>query len=132
MIPMLDLSNAIFVYGAYVDLRKSINGLCMLVQLAQKTFEGGNAYVFLNKNQDKVKILSKENNGFVLLYKRLDEGKFKISFSSKTEVLITPQQLRYLLDGHDYVKLTPPKKAAWFKTSEHCPFFFSQNMTHNF
>jgi transposase len=52
----------------------------------------------------------KENNGFVLLYKRLDAGKFKVSLLSKTEVLLTSQQLRWLLDGLDYAKLTPVKK----------------------
>ena len=107
---MIDFSHQIFVYTTSVDMRKSINGLCVLVNLAQKTFDGGKSYVFLNKNKDKVKILTKENNGFVLLYKRLDADKFKISFSSKTEVLLTQSQLRYLLDGHDYVKLTPPQK----------------------
>lgn len=106
---MLDLSQPIFVYSDVVDMRKSINGLCILTRLSNQTFEGGKAFVFFNKNLDKVKILAKENNGFVLLYKRLDAGTFKISFSSKTEISLTSQQLRYLLDGLDYVTLTPPK-----------------------
>ena len=107
---MLDISNQIFVYASFVDMRKSINGLCILTTLSKHTFECGKAFVFFNKSMDKVKILAKENNGFVLLYKRLDEGKFKISFASKAEVLLTPQQLRYLLDGLDYMKLTLPKR----------------------
>jgi len=102
--------NQIFVYCGGVDMRKSINGLSILVKMSQKTFDLGNSFVFLNKNRDKVKILVKENNGFVLLYKRLDTGKFKISFASKTEIVITQSQLRYLLDGHDYVKLSSLKK----------------------
>jgi transposase len=106
---MLDRSHEIFVYSGYVDMRKSINGLCILTHLSNHSFERGKAFVFFNKTLDKVKILSKEDNGFVLLYKRLDAGTFKISFSSKTEVSLTPQQLRYLLDGLDYVTLTLPK-----------------------
>jgi transposase len=106
---MLDLSNQIFVYSTFVDMRKSINGLCILVSLWEQSFECGKAFVFLNKNRDKVKILAKENNGFVLLYKRLDDGQFRVALSSKTEVILTRQQLRYLLDGLDYVKLVPLK-----------------------
>lgn len=104
---MLDLSNNIFVYSDFVDMRKSINGLCILVSLGGYRFESGKAFVFLNKNRDKIKILTKENNGFVLLYKRLDNGKFKMALSSKTEIILTRQQLRYLLDGFDYAALTP-------------------------
>lgn len=106
---MLDLSQPIFVYSGYVDMRKSINGLCILTRLSNHTFECGKAFVFFNKKLDKVKILAKENNGFVLLYKRLDAGTFKISFPSKPEVSLTSQQLRYLLDGLDYVTLTRSK-----------------------
>jgi transposase len=87
-------------------MRKSVNGLSILVSLWNQNFESGKAFVFFNKNLDRVKILTKEHNGFVLLYKRLDRGKFKISISSKTVVILTTQQLRYLSDGFDYVKLT--------------------------
>jgi transposase len=90
-------------------MRKSINGLSILVYGSGLDFEDGKVYVFLNKKRDKIKILVKENNGFVLLYKRLDAGKFKVSLLSKTEVLLTSQQLRWLLDGLDYAKLTPVK-----------------------
>lgn len=103
-------SGHIFVYSGFVDMRKSINGLSILISLACRDFENGKVYVFLNKKRDKIKILVKENNGFVLLYKRLDTGNFKLSFSSKTEVLLTSQQLRWLLDGLDYLRLTPAKK----------------------
>lgn len=106
---MIDISQSIFVYSTFVDMRKSINGLGILVSLAGHVFESGKAFVFLNKNRDKVKILSQENNGFVLLYKRLDEGQFKVALSSKTAIILTRQQLRYLLDGLDYVKLAPLK-----------------------
>jgi transposase len=102
---MIDLSNQIFVYTTFVDMRKSINGLCILTSLCHHSpYESGQAFVFFNKKCDKVKILVKENNGFVLVYKRLDRGRFKISFSSKSDVLLTQKQLRYLLDGLDYTR----------------------------
>lgn len=109
---MIDLSNHIFVYTSFVDMRKSIDGLCMLTSLSQHTHDCGKAFVFFNKNCDKVKILVKENNGFVLVYKRLDRGRFKISFSSKTDILLTQKQLRYLLDGFDYTRFAPIQTGA--------------------
>ena len=104
---MIDLSNVIFVHTTFVDMRKSINGLALLVRLSGALFEHGKAFVFLNKARDKIKILLKENNGFVLVYKRLDEGQFKLSFTSKTALTLSRQQLRWLLEGLDYASLTP-------------------------
>ena len=106
---MIDVAGRIFVYAAFVDMRKSINGLSILVHVSGQSFDGGGVYVFLNKARDKIKILVKENNGFVLLYKRLDKENFKLSLLSKTEIVLTSQQLRWLLDGLDYLKLTPAK-----------------------
>jgi transposase len=110
---MIDLSNVIFVHTTFVDMRKSINGLAILVSLSGNMFEHGKAFVFLNKARDKIKILLKENNGFVLVYKRLDEGQFKLSFASKTALTLTQQQLRWLLEGLDYASLTPVRTALF-------------------
>jgi transposase len=76
---MIDVAGRIFMYTNYVDMRKSINGLSILVHVSGQAFDGGGVYVFLNRARDKIKILVKENNGFVLLYKRLDAGNFKLS-----------------------------------------------------
>ncbi|NCP76490.1 MAG: IS66 family insertion sequence hypothetical protein [Gammaproteobacteria bacterium CG_4_10_14_0_8_um_filter_38_16] len=103
---MIDITGRIFVYASFVDMRKSINGLSILIHASGCDFENGKVYVFLNKKREKIKILAKENNGFVLLYKRLDAGNFKLSPSIKTKVILTSQQLRWLLDGLNYLKLT--------------------------
>lgn len=104
---MIDLSGSVFVHTSFVDMRKSMNGLAILVQLSGSVCEQGKAFVFLNKSRDKIKILIKENNGFMLLYKRLDKGQFKLCFSKKSTLMITQQQLRWLLEGLDYTKLIP-------------------------
>ena len=90
-----------------------MNGLAILVQVSGAVCEHGKAFVFLNKSRDKMKILVKENNGFVLLYKRLDKGQFKISLLSKKVITLTQQQLRWLLEGLDYALLTPVKKTVF-------------------
>jgi transposase len=106
---MLLLSDPIFIHTTPVDMRKSIDGLIILVKLSNQDLCPSNAFVFLNKSLDKIKILIRENNGFVLLYKRLDKGRFKMTFSPKVTLSLTQQQLRWLLDGLDYAKLTSPK-----------------------
>ena len=107
---MIDISDSIFIYSTFVDMRKSINGLSILISLDGLVFDIGKAFVFFNKKRDKIKILVKENNGFMLLYKSLDEGIFKIPFNSKNQPLLNRQQLRWLLDGLDYKSLSPHKK----------------------
>ncbi|MGO1659492.1 MAG: IS66 family insertion sequence element accessory protein TnpB [Marinobacter sp.] len=56
-----------------VDMRKSIDGLSLLVQeaMALNPFDE-EAFVFSNRQSDKVKVLAWERNGFVLWYKRLE------------------------------------------------------------
>jgi len=123
---MIDMSGSIFVCTAYVDMRKSIDGLSQLVS----AFTSGisvrsikcttevldintSIFVFMNRAKDKIKILVKESNGFCLIYKRLDRGCFKINFTTHGPVSITKQQLRWLFDGLDYASLKPLKSPAY-------------------
>ena len=68
----------VHLYQAPADLRKSINGLSLLVeqQLALNTFATGSLYVFVNRKHDKIKILYWECNGFCLWYMRLESQRF--------------------------------------------------------
>jgi len=62
-----------------VDMRKSINGLSVLVtdQLALNPLNG-QMFVFYNRHRDKIKILYWDKNGFCLWYKRLEKHRFHI------------------------------------------------------
>ena len=57
--------NQVYLATGFTDMRKSINGLSLLVseQLAQDPFNG-NIFVFCNRSRDKLKILYWECNGF--------------------------------------------------------------------
>jgi transposase len=99
----------ILLYTVPVDMRKSINGLCILVDSLLGQNPGcGSLYVFCNRMKDKCKILYWDGNGFCLLYKRLEKGRFKIPVAASS-VLITPDELRWLLQGIDFKKLPKPK-----------------------
>lgn len=92
----------VYLASQYVDIRKSINGLSILVKEGfeldpfQETL-----FVFCNKSRNKIKILHWDKNGFWLYYKRLERGSFKWPSYSKNELTktVSSQELWGLLDG---------------------------------
>jgi len=94
----------LFVYLEPVDMRKSINGLsAMVADNFSDSLQSGNVFLFCNKSRDKVKGLFWHHNGFLLFYKRLEKGRFKIQKSDiHDKVSITQQQLSWLLAGLDF------------------------------
>ena len=94
---------------APTDMRKSINGLCFLVDDSlDENPSCGTVYVFCNRIKDKLKILYWDGNGFCLLYKRLEKGRFKIP-KERHSFSISFDELRWLLQGIDFKKLPKPK-----------------------
>lgn len=63
----------------------------------------GHLFVFRNRSGDRLKILYWDRDGFVLLYKRLEEGRFKLPRldPEQRSVAIKPSELAMLLDGID-------------------------------
>jgi transposase len=73
----LGSTNSYFLYGSPVDMRKSFDGLCGLVRNhLDRDPSSGDVYVFLNRGRNLVKLLHWEHGGFVLYYKRLEQGTF--------------------------------------------------------
>lgn len=92
-----------------VDMRKSIDGLSMLVEqeLELDPF-AAQLFVFSNRRRDKLKILYWDRSGFALWYKRLEKARFPWPEARGASVLsITGRELRWLLDGIDFFRLTP-------------------------
>ncbi len=98
-----------------VDMRKSINGLSVMVKevLVLNPFSG-HWFVFCNRRRDKVKLLYWSRNGFCLWYKRLEKQRFKWPRHLDGEpITLTPDELRWLLDGYDLAKLKPHLKLRY-------------------
>ena len=97
----------VYVVTGYTDLRKSIDGLAAIVQgqLEVDVF-GKGVFLFCGRRCDRIKGLVWEGDGFLLLYKRLDNGKFQWPRNETEARLLTEQQTRWLLEG---LKIEQPK-----------------------
>ena len=90
----------IYIACGYTDMRRSIDGLASIVQQAFKLEPcSRNLYIFCGKRSDRIKAIFWEGDGFILLYKRLERGRFQWPRKESEVQEITPQQLRWLLEG---------------------------------
>jgi transposase len=73
----LSSSHRYHLYRGPCDMRKSFNGLSGLVldELGRDP-TSGEVFVFINRRRTHIKLLHWESGGFVLYYKRLEEGTF--------------------------------------------------------
>ena len=102
---------AVYLCREPVDMRKSIDGLSLLVQEVMECDPFTAAvFVFCNRARDKVKILFWERNGFVVWYKRLEQERFKWPECGEGDRLtVSGQELNWLLDGIDITRMRPHK-----------------------
>jgi transposase len=112
---MMLLPSAIRIHLAIgaTDMRNSIDGLFALVQrtLAADPYSG-HLFVFVSKKRDRVKVLAWDGGGFVLYYKRLEAGRFRLPAVEEgaTAVQLDSTQLAMLLDGIDVSRVKRPKR----------------------
>jgi transposase len=66
----------------------------------------GHVFVFRNKRSDRVKLLYWDEDGFVIVYKRLEEGTFRWPAVAEGQASVTLRaaELTMLLDGIDWQK----------------------------
>ena len=103
----------IFIGSTPIDMRKSIDSLMAIVQdeLHEDAYSG-HLFVFVSRRCDRVKILTWDKGGFVLLYKRLERGQFKLPHMTPSQmaVEIDATQLAMLLDGIDFGRVRRPER----------------------
>lgn len=90
----------VYIASEPLDFRKQIDGLSLYVQETLSLDPlSAHVFVFRNRARDKLKLLYWDSNGFCLLYKRLERGRFHWP---STEGLVVECQLRevqWLLEG---------------------------------
>lgn len=70
--------NTIYIVCGYTDMRKSIDGLVAIVKQTYDLDPFENSlFLFCGKRGDRLKTLHWEKNGFIMMYKRLESGRFQ-------------------------------------------------------
>lgn len=103
---MLSVSPGTRIYLAIepVDLRRGHDGLTALVRarFGMDPLEG-HLFVFVGRRVDRVKILFWDRGGFVVYYKRLAQGRFRMPKvdTGADRVVLDGTELAMLLGGFD-------------------------------
>jgi transposase len=93
-------ADQVYIAVGYTDMRLSIDGLAATVQQVFKLDPFSRSlFLFCGRRSDRLKALYYEGDGFVLLYKRLEQGKFCWPRKQSEVRLIAERQLRWLLEG---------------------------------
>lgn len=108
----------VFLATEPVDLRRGHDGLCSLVKntLGLDPF-AANLYVFVGRRGDRVKILFWDRGGFVVYYKRLARGRFRLPRvpAGADRVVLDATELAMLLGGFDVARAQ--RISAWEPTT---------------
>lgn len=99
---MLNFSpSKIYISSANIDMRKQIDGLASIVEQQFKLDAMTDMmFVFHNRHCDKVKILYWDSDGFCLLYKRIEKGKFHFPKRLDSDkYTVTEKELNWLMHG---------------------------------
>ena len=100
MLNDLTTRTQVYIVTGYSDLRKGIDGLATIIQGQLKLDPFSKSlFLFCGRRCDRIKGLLWEGDGYLLLYKRLDNGRFQWPRNETEAKLLTSQQTRWLLEG---------------------------------
>ena len=97
----IDKIDTVYIACGITDLRKSIDGLIMIVknELKLDPFEKA-LFVFCNKQMNRIKILHFDE-GFWLYYYRLENGRLKWPQNINEALATNKEELKWLLKGYE-------------------------------
>ena len=92
-----------------VDFRKGVNGLAALVAETLKADPySGHLFVFRSKRNDRLKMLTFDGSGMVLVTKWLEAGRFTWPPVEGGAVRLSAAKMALLLEGLDWSGVTQP------------------------
>lgn len=104
MIGDITAADEIYIVCGYTDMRKSIDGLCAVVEDKLHMDPRRSAiFLFCGRRADRIKILMWEPDGFVLLYKRLSavRGRYRWPRNKDEVRSLTWREFDWLMSGID-------------------------------
>lgn len=105
-------SKKIVVFHKAVDFRASIDRLSILMTEEALNHVQDGIYIFFNRAQNKIKILTWHINGYVLLYKRLEWGRFHWKFTEEKGIELSEEEFKWLLLGLEWKVLKQWKELS--------------------
>ena len=112
---MIELTQTqVYLAREPVDMRRQIDGLALLTQeILEQDPLSSQLFVFCNKGRDKLKALYWHNNGFCLLYKRLEKGCFQWPTAEEPSRTYSFREFLWLLDGLKMDDLVLPASLSY-------------------
>lgn len=91
----------IYIACGYTDLRYGVDGLARVIQeeFELDPFQTDILFLFCGRRSDRIKGLVWEGDGFLMLYKRLDGGRYQWPRNEQEVRTMSPQEFRRLMDG---------------------------------
>ena len=117
---MFTLSAAVRIYvaAAPCDLRRGFDGLSALTRsVIGSDPMSGHLFVFLNRRRDRIKILAWDRTGYVVVYKRLERGTFRLPVAPRAgqqHVDMDAGELMLMLEGLDLRQAR--RQRRWYRT----------------
>jgi transposase len=101
----LPASVRIYVAAEAIDLRRGFDGLAAATRnVIGADPLSGHVFVFLNRRRNRVKLLVWDRTGYVLIYKRLERGTFRLATQPRfgeRHVEMDAGELGLMLEGLD-------------------------------
>jgi transposase len=87
--------NDLYLHSDFVDFKKSINGLLVIIEYELELTPFSDAlFIFCNKKQDKIKVVYWDTTGFAMWYKVLQKQRFKWpALNELSHIKLSEQQL---------------------------------------
>ena len=117
----LTTSNTFLLYSEPTDMRKSFDGLSGIVNTHfEMQATNGMVFIFVNKQRNKVKLLHWMGSGFVLYFKRLEQGTFELPKYAiqNGSIRLSYSQIVLLIDGLSITNVS--HKKAQFSLTKEC------------
>lgn len=96
-----DYFKGIYIVCGYTDLRYGIDSLAAIIEhkYHKDLFVPNTLFLFCGRSSQKIKGLLWEGDGYLLLYKRVETGRFSWPRNSSELRSMSAEQFRWLMQG---------------------------------
>lgn len=119
----LPSSVRIFIASEPVDLRRGFDGLAAATRsLISEDPLSGHVFAFINRRRNRIKLLVWDRTGYVLIYKRLERGTFRIPREPRVgrrHIEVDPGELGLMLEGFDLRRAK--RQRRWNRSPHQAP-----------